>query len=191
MPALFSAITSEILGVPEKLVENLGTIWGAMACGFAIDLEPFEKICQETKSIYFESVGWYSMPPTLHKILEHGRQIIAECPVPFGLTNEEASEANNKVLRGLRLHHSRRTSWRNGIQDLFHRLMDISDPQIQEMARRNSSRSSGHQALTPQILALLKAPEPEGGPATISEEAGLQDDADINANLGEGPNVME
>ena len=160
-----------------------------MACGFAIDLDRFEKICQETKSIYFESVGWYSMPPTIHKILEHGRQIIAECPVPFGLTNEEASEANNKVLRGFRLHHSRRTSWRNGIQDLFHRLMDISDPQIQELAWRKSSRSSAHQPLSPQILALLKAPELEVIPATISEEARYPDDANVDSdsNHGEGP----
>ena len=160
-----------------------------MACGFAIDLDRFEKICQETKSIYFESVGWYSMPPTIHKILEHGRQIIAECPVPFGLTNEEASEANNKVLRGFRLHHSRRTSWRHGVQDLFQRLMDISDPQIQEMALRNSSRTLAHQPLSPKILELLKAPESEVIPTTISEEAGFTDDVDANSdsNLGGGP----
>ena len=170
-------------------MENLGTIWGAMACGFPINLERFEMICQETKSLYFENVAWYSMPPTIHKILEHGRQIIAECPVPFGLTNEEASEANNKVLRGFRLHHSRRTSWRHGVQDLFQRLMDISDPQIQEMALRNSSRTLAHQPLSPKILELLKAPESEVIPTTISEEAGFTDDVDANSdsNLGGGP----
>ena len=145
------------MGVPEKLVENLGTIWGAMASGFAIDLDKFELLCQETKVLYFSSVGWYAMPSTLHKILEHGRQIIEECPVPLGLTNEEASESNNKVLRGFRLHHSRRTSWRHGVQDLFNRLMDVSDPIIQEATSKSSARKQ--KPLSPAILALLKAPE--------------------------------
>ena len=67
--------------------------------------------------------------------------------------------------------------------------MDISDPQIQELAWRKSSRSSAHQPLSPQILALLKAPELEVIPATISEEAGFTDDVDANSdsNLGGGP----
>ena len=169
-------------------MENLGTIWGAMACGFAIDLDCFEALCHRTKEIYFRSVDWYSMPPTIHKILEHGRQIIAECPVPFGLTNEEASEANNKVLRGFRQHHSRRTSWRNGIQDLFHRLMDISDPAIQENAFRASSRSSALKPLSAKILALLK--EPEVIPATI-RDSGLHEGTDDDSNLDEGPSFSE
>ena len=163
-------------------MENLGTIWGAMACGFAIDLNRFEALCRRTKDIYFRSVDWYSMPPTIHKILEHGRQIIAECPVPFGLTNEEASEANNKVLRGFRQHHSRRTSWRNGVQDLFHRLMDISDPVIQENAFRTSSRSRALKPLSPKILGLLKVPEVI--PAAISQ-TGLQEDTEDGADLSE------
>ena len=154
-----SDITAQILGVPHKLVENIATLWGAMASGYALQLDKFDKLCQETKALYFESVGWYAMPATLHKILEHGCQIIAQCPVPLGLTNEEASEANNKVLRSFRMHHSRRTSWRDGVQDLFNRLMDVSDPVIQENVRRSSLRSSARRPLSRQILDLLKAPE--------------------------------
>ena len=151
-------ITSQILGVPQKLVENLAMLWGTMASGFEIDHEKFENLCKETKKIYFDSVAWYSIPPTLHKIFEHGRQLIEECPVPLGLTNEEASEANNKVLRAFRLHHSRKTSWRDGIQDLFQRMMEVSDPVIQSIA----SLSRGgikRKKLSPKIIDLLKVPE--------------------------------
>jgi len=130
-----------------------------MASGFAINLDRFEQLCLRTKAVYFSSVGWYSMPPTMHKILEHGRQIIQECPLPLGLTNEEASESNNKIIRSFRLHHCRRTSWRDGVRDLFHRLIDVSDPIIQEKSLKISSKSTVRKPLTPQILALLKEPE--------------------------------
>lgn len=118
-----SDITSQILGVPEQLVENLGTIWGTLACGFEIDLDKFEEFCKETKLIFFDAVPWYSIPPTLHKIFEHGRQLVEECPLPIGLTNEEASEANNKILRSFRLHHARKSSWHEGVQDIFNQMI--------------------------------------------------------------------
>jgi hypothetical protein len=145
------------------LVQNLATIWGALSCGFDIDAEKFGQLCEETERIYFDEhngVGWYSLPPTLHKIFKHGKDIIRECPLPIGLTNEEASEANNKYLRSFRFHHTRKTSWKDGIQDLFHRLMDISDPLIQQTDSVHTARSKTRKALSPQILALLKPPMP-------------------------------
>ena len=153
-----SDITSQILGVPEQLVENLGTIWGTLACGFEIDLDKFEEFCKETKLIFFDAVPWYSIPPTLHKIFEHGRQLVEECPLPIGLTNEEASEANNKILRSFRLHHARKSSWREGVQDIFNRMMEISDPVIQKTASFSRARSS-RKMLSAKILHLLRAPD--------------------------------
>ena len=154
-----------------------------MASGFEINLDEFDQLSQETKALYFSSVGWYAMPATLHKILVHGRQIIEACPVPLGITNEEASEANNKVLRNYRLHHSRRTSWRQGVQDLFHRLMDVSDPVIQEKALRSSARRSARKPLSPQILALLKSPEVS---STIVDDEG-QDDSESESDMATTP----
>jgi len=49
----------------------------------------------------------YNIPPTLHKVLVHGKDLIDHCPLPIGLTNEEAGEGNNKILRRVRLYHSR------------------------------------------------------------------------------------
>lgn len=154
-------ITAEICGVPPELVKNLGTIWGALSCGFDLDPEKFASICQETEKIYFDEevgVGWYCMPPTLHKILKHGADIIRACPIPIGLTNEEASEANNKFLRRFRLHHSRKTSWREGVKDLYDRLSDISDPVIQESRQGSKAHRKTKIPLSQNILALLKAP---------------------------------
>ena len=36
---------------------------------------------------------------TFHKVLEHRKDIIEKCPLPIGITSEEASETRNKILR--------------------------------------------------------------------------------------------
>ena len=155
-------MTSDICGVPVKLVENLATIWGALSCGFDVDPDKFAALCEETEKIYFDEaigVGWYSMPQTLHKVLKHGADIIRACPIPIGLSNKEASEANNKFLRRFWLHHSRKKAWRVGIKDLFDRLTDISDPVIQETLRASKTNRKAKKPLSSSILGLLKAPE--------------------------------
>lgn len=154
-----SEVTAEICKVPLKLVENLAVIWGGLSCSFELDPEKFGQLCEETKNIYFQELGWFSLPPSLHKIFEHGKHIISSCPLPIGLTNEEGAEANNKFMRSFRLHHSRKTSWEDGIQDLFHRLMDVSDPFIQETLSAQAAKRQARRALSPKILALLKAPQ--------------------------------
>ena len=62
------------------------------------------------------------MPPTLHRILYHGKDIIDACPVPIGWTSEECSEANNKFAREFEANHSRKTSNEDSLLDLFNRL---------------------------------------------------------------------
>jgi hypothetical protein len=152
-------VTAEICNVPVQLVKNLQTIWGTLASGFAIDGQKFAAICEATEKLYFDNVGWYNIPPTLHKILRHGKAIIENCALPIGLTNEEASEANNKILRHVRLHHARKTSWQDHLTDLYHRAMDVSDPVILEMASKNRKKHKlQKKPFSPEILALLQSP---------------------------------
>nr|XP_047135289.1 uncharacterized protein LOC124812535 [Hydra vulgaris] len=124
-------IVARICDVPVKLVENLGTLWSALASGYAIDPDKFGVLCEETEKIYLDHVKWYWLSPTIHKVLKHGKQIIEACVLPIGMTNKEPGEANNKFLRKIRLYHARKSSWLNGMSNLFLRLMDIIDPKIQ------------------------------------------------------------
>lgn len=123
-----------------------------------MDPEKFEKLCQETSKIYFEdeSTNWYRMPATMHKILVHGSDIIRRCPIPIGLTSEEPSEANNKVLRYFRMHHTRKTSWQHQMEDMFHRLLCISDPVIQECIDSRRARQRARRSLPIEIRSLLQ-----------------------------------
>jgi hypothetical protein len=123
--------TAAICGISPVLVSNLATIWRTLASGLEINSEAFGKFCRQTIDIYHdEKLGapWYPMPPSLHRVLFHGQEIIENCPVPFGWTSEEGSEANNKFSRQFATNHARKTSSSDALSDLFHRLVDISDP---------------------------------------------------------------
>ncbi len=76
------------------------------------------------------SVKWYNIPPTLHKVLVHGKEIVQATPMPVGWTSEEGSEANTKFARRFHTNHTRKTSQEDTMSDLFNRLIDISDPVI-------------------------------------------------------------
>jgi hypothetical protein len=130
-----------------------------MASGYAIDGEKFGKLCADTNALYLndEKTNWYNIPPTIHKVLVHGKDIIEHCPLPIGLTNEEASEANNKILRNVRLHHTRKTSWSDGMSDLYHRMMDLSDPVVLEKSQQKKKKRE-KKPLSPEILGLLQSP---------------------------------
>ena len=125
-----AVITAQICGVSPMLISNLETIHRALAMDKDINTEEFEKFCNETLEIYFSEAGWYNIPPTLHKILVHGKEIIEAMPIAIGITSEEGSESNIKFARQFYKHHTRKNCHKNTMFDLFHRLMDVSDPVI-------------------------------------------------------------
>jgi hypothetical protein len=121
-----------------------------------INSEAFGKFCKETIDIYFDAelgAPWYPMPPTLHRILFHGKEIIESCPVPIGWTSEEGSEANNKFAREFEANHSRKTSNEDNLLDLFNRLTDISDPVL--VAQSIKVKKVAKNDLTPDMEMLI------------------------------------
>ena len=119
-----------------------------------INTDAFEQFCKDTIDIYFDpelGAPWYPMPPTLHRILYHGKDVIDACPVPIGWTSEECSEANNKFARDFESNHSRKTSNEDSFLDLFHRLTDISDPVLVASTFKEKQKSE----ITPDMLKLV------------------------------------
>ena len=121
---------STICGVSTMLVSNLDIIRRTLASGQDIDPEKFHSFCKETLDEYMTSAKWYNIPPTLHKVLVHGKEIIKATPMPVGWTSEEGSESNTKFARRFHTSHTRKTSQEDTMSDLFNRLMDISDPVV-------------------------------------------------------------
>jgi hypothetical protein len=124
-----------------------------------IDTDAFHQFCQKTIDIYFDpelGAPWYPMTPTLHRILFHGKDLIDACPVPIGWTSEECSEANNKFARDFELNHSRKTSNEDNFMDLFHRLIDISDPVL--VTSSIKEKHPRENDMPPDMLKLIQFP---------------------------------
>jgi hypothetical protein len=150
-------VFAQIIGVSPMLVSNLDVIWRTMASSYQINGREFEEFCKQTLDIYLSEVGWFNIPPTIHKILVHGRAIVDACPVALGLTSEESSEANNKFIRKFLLQHTRKTSHLDTMTDLFHRLMAVSDPCLLSKSLKENKKKS--RQFTPEMKELLQIPE--------------------------------
>ena len=149
-----------------------------------MDINPveFEKFCQETISIYYDpelGAPWYPMPPSLHRVLYHGRDIIEACPVPFGMTSEEGSESNNKFARDFEANHARKNSNENTFIDVFHRLMDKSDPVLVASSHKEKIQRS---KLTPDMKRLVFS-NTEETQQDLSETEQNTDNEDFNVSL--------
>ena len=78
-------IVSKILNVPAELVWGIGEIWHTLTSGQFINTDLFSEFCQNWSDFYkSSSISWYLLSPSIHKVLEHGAQVIDNLPLPIG-----------------------------------------------------------------------------------------------------------
>lgn len=92
------------------------------------------------------------MPPTVHKVLIHGADIIQHIGIPIGSLSEEAQEASNKVFKSARLNHSRTFSRKLNNEDVIHYLLISSDPLISRIRIKSEKKD---QEMIEEALDLL------------------------------------
>jgi hypothetical protein len=49
-------------------------------------------------SVFVKEYPWFYMPPSVHKVLVHGADIVSGAILPVGQLSEEAQESRNKDL---------------------------------------------------------------------------------------------
>ena len=89
--------------------------------------------------------------------MEHGKEIVEVTPLPIGITSEEGAESNTKFARGFHENHTRKTSQEDTMSDLFHQMMDISDPIVVAMSPQPKTKPEEH--LPPDMAELLLTSE--------------------------------
>lgn len=127
--------TSEITGLNLELIKKFHIILETLGCGFSIDSKAFEDYARETRELYLREYYWYNMPVSVHKVLYHGKDVVASCILPIGQLSEEAQEARNKDVRRYREHFTRKTSRIDTNTDLLNRLLISSDPFLASLRR--------------------------------------------------------
>jgi len=150
-----SAEFSNITGVNEEIIIRLRNILKAVNSGYHIDIEAFKTYALKTSEIIVDMYGWYNMPPSVHKLLEHGHVIIEKFELPIGQYSEEAQEAQNKELRNARLNHTCKISRLNVMKNQFHHLLIRTDPVISSISFINHKSYMG-KPLEDEVKSLLK-----------------------------------
>lgn len=147
-------ISAEITNIDKELIYRLKVILDTMCCGYKINVEAFQKYCDETAEMYVALYGFYPMSPTLHKVLRHGAEVIKHAILPIGQLSEEAAEARNKNIRQYRLNYSRKFSRVECNMDVLNRLLLTSDPLLTSM-RTNLYFKKNRKTLYGDVLNLL------------------------------------
>lgn len=124
---------TETTGVNEDLIRRFRTILIAINSSKPLDISKFRSYAYETAQLYVHLYKWYFMPPSVHKVLIHGADIIDTFDLPIGLFSEEAQEARNKDFRNVRENNSRKSSRINTNEDILHWLLISSDPVISSL----------------------------------------------------------
>ena len=63
---------SEITGADVDIISRLKTVLKAVCSGYDLDSSSFQQYCSDTTDKIPSEYNWYVMPPTVHKLLEHG-----------------------------------------------------------------------------------------------------------------------
>lgn len=154
-----------------------------MSSGYEINVEQFEAYTVETKERLTSLYPWYEMSPTIHKILEHGGNIIRHHLVPIGQLTVEAQEARNKECRKYRLTNTRKSTRLLTNRDLLAMLLCSSDPVV--ASYRSHIKKSGKplDALVLQLLASGVPPQQSDEsslmtPGVFETEAAAKSDSD-------------
>lgn len=166
-----SDISASITGFDIDLIERFHTILQILSCGLEVNMDKFQVYCIQTARQFVSLYPWFPMPPTVHKVLIHGSEIMSSLLLPIGQLSEEAQESCNKFLKKFRVDHARQSSRENNIEDVLKRLLIMSDPLIS--CHRELPRKKGR-ALSSEASALLK--ETVENQCTENEES--SDDSD-------------
>ena len=126
-----------------------------MNCGYEIDIDTFKAYCQETSDYIVKHYGWYIIPPTVHKLLEHGAEIADYMDLPLGNYSEEAQETQNKEIRNARLYHSCKISRINVMRNQFTYMLIRTDPVISSISFVKH-KNIGGDPLPEEVRLLLK-----------------------------------
>lgn len=124
---------SEVLGLNYDWVRRIAVIMQVINLDLSIDHEKFENFCMGTFNLYLQHYSWYPMPPSMHKVLIHGAEIMKACSIPLGRLSEEALESTNKITKNARTNHSRKCNRALTNEDVLHHLLLSLDPVISSM----------------------------------------------------------
>ena len=107
-----------------------------------IDIVWYKELCTETLLKIREIFPWAVISPSLHRVLAHSWEIIANNDGKgLGSESEEPAEALNKFVRYFREHGARKMSTEVNFRDVWFHLWRRSSPLVGEFDREKKKRA--------------------------------------------------
>lgn len=169
-------LSSSITGVDKEIIHRFKIIFQTLASGFSIDANAFSNYAMETRDLYLKKYSWYYFPASIHKILQHSKEIINTCIVPLGELSEEAQESRNKDYRRFRENFTRKTSRKDTNRDLLNNFILSSDPVLSSY---NQYRPTKSKQFHPDTIKLLKC-DPDPNIASKEDNSDSSDESDCD-----------
>lgn len=150
-------LSSNITGIDQNLIYRCSVLLKTLNCSYPINSTRFGQYAFETAELYVNLYAWYPMPPTVHKILMHSREVIEHFLIPIGQLGEDAQESRHKETKYYREHNTRKISRKHTNEDLFNILLVSSDPLISSLRVLPPRQDSIY---CRDVIDLLLPPEP-------------------------------
>lgn len=148
----YSATCAEITGLDKNIIDRCGTLLSCLSSGYNINKEKFRDFALDTARQLIQEYPWYNLPPSVHKVLIHGYEVIDYALLSIGELSEEAAESTNKVIKLFRRDHTRKMSRVVTNTDLLHSLLLNSDPLITSLRILPRKKQS---LLSQTVISLL------------------------------------
>uniref|UniRef100_A0A1B0FUZ5 Uncharacterized protein n=1 Tax=Lutzomyia longipalpis TaxID=7200 RepID=A0A1B0FUZ5_LUTLO len=132
---------ARILRFNSILLKKCYFLLTALCSGFPVDPVALKSYCDNIFDLYNEEYGWHKMPVTSHKILIHGPIVAQQFLLPIGMMSEEALESRNNHIKEYRRSFARKMSREDTMEDVFLRLLILSDPKISLMRNISTGRT--------------------------------------------------
>ena len=168
-------LTAELLELPKDFLCSLALLWKIIRCSHEVDLEKVKLAVERFKASFWghfrdtsntnrarDGITWFYIASSVHRLSEHLVELLEACPMPPGMLSEEGSESNNKILRFIREHLTRKMSRQQTMEDLFHRLIAVSDPLVLHYNREEVLKHRAKRPVDPELAEFLKNPEDAG-----------------------------
>lgn len=149
---------AKVLSIEEDLIKKISTILITLSCHLPIDEDKFSNFCLQTAKYYVSLYVWFPMPPSIHKLLIHSKDIMLANNLPVGMLAEDSAEHCNKLYRHNRQFHARKQSRQFNLTDVFNRAMDSSDPMVASFNQQKRLNSRNRKPIPSEVLELLKVP---------------------------------
>ena len=116
----------------SEIGQDLSILLRRAACTYPTDSHKIKQLANGLHRKILKHFPWVNITPTLHKVLAHSHQFIAEND-DTGLGrkyNEEGQEGCNKLIRRIRQHLTRKNNIFWNITDIIQRMWLKSDPLV-------------------------------------------------------------